>query len=409
MCQYFYPEYVSSATLPTELAEDLVMDGLTVDVLCGYPKEYYDGKNIPRNERYNGINIHRVKYTRFNNKNKIGRITNFCSFFIAILMRSFNLFKYKCILVYSNPPLLPLIPYVVSRLSKVKFVFVAFDLYPDNALVMRAIKKGGIIEKIMHFINKKVYKYADSVVAIGTEMKQYMISHGIAINPEIINIIPNWYSEEKLSSPILISDEFRRLREKWPFIVLYSGNMGACQDMETILKTVSRFKNNENIFFIFTGHGNKLEYVKRYININGINNAKVYGFLLGTDYSDVLNIADVCLVSLEKGIEGLGVPSKTYGYFAAGKPVLAIMSYETDIVKNLNEYNAGGSVLQTDVDGFENLIWRFMENKELVRICGENAKAVFHALYDRQICTDMYYKLITRIINETEEGDIRDV
>ncbi|MGM2834114.1 glycosyltransferase WbuB, partial [Bacillus cereus group sp. Bce025] len=41
MCQYFYPEYVSSATLPTELAEDLIEKALSVDILCGYPKEYY--------------------------------------------------------------------------------------------------------------------------------------------------------------------------------------------------------------------------------------------------------------------------------------------------------------------------------------------------------------------------------
>ena len=28
LCQYFYPEYVSSATLPTQMAEDLVERGM---------------------------------------------------------------------------------------------------------------------------------------------------------------------------------------------------------------------------------------------------------------------------------------------------------------------------------------------------------------------------------------------
>ena len=55
--------------------------------------------------------------------------------------------------------------------------------------------------------------------------------------------------------------------------------------------------------------------------------------LLGSDYTDILKISDVCLVSLAAGIEGIGVPSKTYGYLAAGKPVLAIMSDKTDIAK----------------------------------------------------------------------------
>ncbi len=33
LCQYFYPEYVSSATLPTQLAEDLIANHINVDVM----------------------------------------------------------------------------------------------------------------------------------------------------------------------------------------------------------------------------------------------------------------------------------------------------------------------------------------------------------------------------------------
>lgn len=146
MCQYFYPEYVSSATLPTELAEDLIEKGLSVDILCGYPKEYYEGKEVPIKEQYKGINISRVKYTEFNNKSKVGRIANFFSFFMAILLKFPSLFKYECVLVYSNPPILPLIPYLISRITKTKFIFVAFDIYPDNALKLGAIKRVDLLK-----------------------------------------------------------------------------------------------------------------------------------------------------------------------------------------------------------------------------------------------------------------------
>ena len=39
LLQYFYPEYVSSATLPFDTASKLSDDGFSVDVLCGYPYE----------------------------------------------------------------------------------------------------------------------------------------------------------------------------------------------------------------------------------------------------------------------------------------------------------------------------------------------------------------------------------
>ncbi len=52
MCQYFYPEYVSSAVLPTELAVDLASKGWSVDVLCGQPREYTLENRVPKSEVY---------------------------------------------------------------------------------------------------------------------------------------------------------------------------------------------------------------------------------------------------------------------------------------------------------------------------------------------------------------------
>ncbi|ULL20123.1 glycosyltransferase WbuB [Paenibacillus sp. H1-7] len=400
MCQYFYPEYVSSATLPTELAEDLVKKGLSVDVLCGYPKEYYHGDKVPLREELNGYTVRRVKYTEFNNKTKIGRIINFFSFFTAILSKTLSLLNYRSILVYSNPPILPLVPCLISKITKTKFIFVAFDVYPDNALILGAIKKGGIIERLMRYINTKVYQHATKIVALGSEMKSYMINTNIAPDCTNIEVIPNWYNDKKIGKTSKIHNkEFKELNERWPFVVLYSGNMGTAQDMDTILQCISNLKNRNDVFFLFTGHGNKADYVKQYFLTNNINNAKVYGFLLGEDYNDVLKIADVCLVSLAVGIEGVGVPSKTYGYLAAGKPVISIMSSETDIAKHLETFSAGGNVKQGDSTGLERLVLNYMENKEHTSAHGVNARMVFEKFYQREICTNMYYNLIKIIIS----------
>ena len=41
----FYPEYVSSATLPTQMAEDLV-ERMKIDVICGWPNEYSKERKV---------------------------------------------------------------------------------------------------------------------------------------------------------------------------------------------------------------------------------------------------------------------------------------------------------------------------------------------------------------------------
>lgn len=62
LCQYFYPEYVSSATLPYQTARVLVSAGFDVGVLCGYPKEYSNVQNVSFVEVHDGIYIKRVRY-----------------------------------------------------------------------------------------------------------------------------------------------------------------------------------------------------------------------------------------------------------------------------------------------------------------------------------------------------------
>lgn len=371
--------------------------GLEVGVVCGYPQEYISGnlKSVPVNDDLNGIAIKRVKYTTFNNKSKFGRIFNFFSLFMAMTTKLFYLKNFKKIIVYSNPPIMPLIPLALKKIFKIEFIFVAFDIYPDNALKMKSIKKNGVIHRLMDFINDKVYANASSVVLLGNEMKKYVIENNIAKSDDNLEVIPNWFSNENaLQNTKVINDSFKEIANKYRFIVLYSGNMGSSQDMETILQGILEFKNHKEIFFVFSGHGNKLEYVKDFLSSNDIKNSKVFGFLTGKDYSDVLNISDLCIVSLEKGIEGLGVPSKTYGYLAAGKPLLSIMKEDTDIAKDILEYECGVNILQEDVIGFKNAINTYSGDPGRVITGSRNARELYESKYTKDININKYYRLL---------------
>ncbi|EGP4743493.1 glycosyltransferase family 4 protein, partial [Enterococcus faecium] len=87
MCQFFYPEYISSALLPFQTAEALKDSGLSVDVLCGFPKEYIkDNSKVPLHETVDGINIYRKKYLQLSRSNFFGRIVNYFSFTFMMLM-----------------------------------------------------------------------------------------------------------------------------------------------------------------------------------------------------------------------------------------------------------------------------------------------------------------------------------
>lgn len=230
-----------------------------------------------------------------------------------------KMLKYDQILVYSNPPILPLIPDVLHRLLKKKYSFVVYDIAPDNAIKTGATRPGSMIDKLMRYINRHVYKNAENVIVLGTEMKNYLLNHQISKNADNIHVIPNWYDMRQLQDNRIYNDTFKAYREQYDKILLYSGNMGQLQDMETLISFLKLNKDQPQTLTILCGHGKKFADVKTAIEDHRIENVKMFEFLTGTDYADVLKIADVCIASLIKEGVGLGVPSKNYGYLAARK------------------------------------------------------------------------------------------
>lgn len=401
LCQYYYPEYVSSAILPAQLAENLVENGLNVSVITGWPQEYHNGSKVSQREVFKGVNIYRLKYSQYNNKSKIGRMINFLAFFISALLKLPLIIKYKVIVVYSNPPILPILGYWAKKIANIKLIFVGFDLYPDNAIAINSISHNGVISKVMKYVNRKIYKYSDRVVAISSDMKECMLKIHKEIDKERIVVIPNWYTGEVESTRIIRNNEFHDLRKAYQLIVLYAGNMGEAQDIDTIVESIIDMRKLEifkKVLFVFAGHGSKKREIELRLMCAKVNNVKFFGFLQGQDYKDIMNISDVCLVSLKKGIEGLGVPSKTYGYLAYGKPVITIMSEETELARNISSSKAGFNVKQNDIKGFSKTIEYFLTNPNSIIDYGNNSLKIHNELYRKNSSLEKYRIVITDLI-----------
>ena len=94
-----------------------------------------------------------------NRKRALGRIINYLSLTISMLLCIFSMRKYKTIIVYSNPPILPIVAAFANKLFGCKLIFVAYDLYPEIALKTGTIASGSAMDTVMSFINRVVYKY----------------------------------------------------------------------------------------------------------------------------------------------------------------------------------------------------------------------------------------------------------
>ena len=393
LCQFFYPEYISSAQLPYDTVLALKAAGFSVDVLCGYPREYSASENVPLQENVDGVHIRRLKYIQLDRSGFLGRLVNYFSFTFMVLLNLFRLARYRAVVVYSNPPILPWIASWAKALFGTKLVFVSYDLYPEVATVTNTLREGNMICRLMDHINKCVFRRADHVVALSSEMREYILSHR-DITPDRVSVIPNWYRDEGERTADRENNRFRdAVGDR--FVVSYFGNMGTMQDMHTILGAIRALKD-ENVFFLFAGHGNKMEDLKRIVEEERIENIAIHKFLHGQDFKDALAISDCAFVSLEKGATGLCVPSKTYSYMMQGIPLLAIMD-EGDIVRDI-EQGAGKWVRNGEAEALAAAIRAMRDDPEAHNKMRQTCRCLYLEKYTTEICTNQYVSLFRNLL-----------
>lgn len=398
--RYFYPEYVTSASLAYDVAEALVKDGINVSVLCGYPKEYTAFEKVPTREEHNGMKIRRIRYIQANRKSFIGRLVNYFSFTIAVLSRLFTLRNYELIIVYSDPPVLPIVPALSSVFFKNKFVYVCYDVYPEIAHVTGILSKRSLIAKAANWVNNIVFRHVEKVVVLSSEMKEFLLKSRPTLLPEKVEIIPNWFeSKDQMDSyDKEIEGKIQTIKSENTLVVGYFGNMGIAQDMDTLIEAARTLKNHENIKFLLAGHGVKMTEIKSIVQSEKLENVIILDFLHRKQFEEALKLSDCLVVSLSPGVVGLAVPSKTYSYMWAGRPIIAIMNEPSDITSELIQYNAGYWIKNGDVKQLVSVIEELYNNPEKRKSMGENAKQLYLQKYTKEKCTAEYVKLVKDII-----------
>lgn len=395
LCQFFYPEHNSSATLPFDTAQYLANHGFSVDALCGYPKEYSDGQAVPLREVKDGVEIQRLRYIQLGRVSTLGRLINYFSFTASALLHIGKLRKYKTVIVYSNPPILPLVPVLANFLFGTKIVFVAYDVYPEIAYASNSLRPGCLIDRAMKWLNHRLYRRVSRVVALTDEMKEFLLEHRPELTEDKVAVIPNWAHEKKAAEPT--PEAYKKFGFKpGQFIVSYFGNMGTCQEMETLLGAMRQLKGNPEIQFLFVGHGNKKPHVEEVAKETG--NAKVFDFLTGEAFEQALAVSSCCVVSLEKGLKGMCAPSKYYSYLQAGKPVLAIVEEKSYLAEEVENRGNGCFIPVGKTEQLVELLYRLQSEKKKVKEMAVRSQQLYNKNYVLQVGMKRYTIMLELLI-----------
>jgi glycosyltransferase involved in cell wall biosynthesis len=396
LCQYFYPENNSSATLPFDTARYLVQAGFCVDALVGYPKEYCQNEHIPIRETVDGVGIRRIRYLQLRRAKKLGRLINYFSFIVSALCHCARLRKYHSVIVYSNPPVLPLVAAVANALFGTKIIFVAYDVYPEIAYASNSVKPGSILDKVMQWVNHSVYKRISAVIALTDEMKAFLLQNRPGLTEDKVITIANWAHEGKTQANTTAYDVFGYTKDQ--FIVSYFGNMGVCQDMETLLGAAETLADRSDIQFLLVGHGVKLENISRRIAEKKLRNVTLLPFLTGEKFQQAVAISACCVVTLEKGLKGMCAPSKYYSYLQGGKPVLAVTDEGSYLQSEIEKEQLGYAVTVGQVQELADVICRMKQNPDDCRNMGIRVQEHYEREYAKKVGLAKYQDVFTKLL-----------
>ncbi|EJT6664693.1 glycosyltransferase family 4 protein [Clostridium perfringens] len=390
--EFFYPYKTSTQKILTELAEDFVEYGLEVDVLTTKNAYREEKQDLGKYEIYRGINIKRVFSTEGNRDSKIGRLLNYITFTTSVFFNLLFKKNYDKILFVSNPPLVPFIGYLIKKLRGKNYIYLVHDIYPDVAEKLGVIKKGSIISKVMNYMNKKIYTNAERIIALGKDMKRVIADKGV--DEEKIEIVTNWADSRVNYEKEVDKDFYKKYGLENKFNILYTGNISKVHAIDTIVEVAKILKNEEDIMFTFVGDGNRKQDLIELKEKEELRNIQLENYMFGEEYNNLLNCANLFITTLQQGIEGLGVPSKTYTYMSVAKPLIAIMSENSEIGSMVNQYNLGKQFNNKEYHKIAEFILELKNSNESYNEISKNVRNKFLNEYERKKVTNKFYKVI---------------
>jgi colanic acid biosynthesis glycosyl transferase WcaI len=381
--QYFPPD--TSATAKTVSGAVAALGRhYQVTVLAGRPSydpaeqhPYYLWRKVHWNETKGDIKegsakpgniiVERVGSSAYNRCWLPGRILNYFSYLPLAFLRALFI-PCDLIIVFTDPPIVCMVGALVARLRRRPYIYNIKDLHPDMALCS-GVMPHGHLARLWERFHRTILHRADRVVVLGEDMKKRVSDKGIS--PERISIVRDGLFPNEIYSS---SDDVivREIRCGFSFVALHAGNLGFAVPWENFSKAAKKIEGRAaGLGIIFVGDG--AVKAKMESSAEGLRSVKFLPYRPHSEVSSVLRSADLHIVSIRQGVEGLVVPSKIYPILAAGRPILVVASKKSDAARIVQKHQCGFVASPEDPEDISKaLLWAYQHPSDL-EIMGKRA------------------------------------
>lgn len=325
--ELFPPDETSTSYILGEIA-NAMSKKYNVKIICG-PEIYDKRKSLDENNKFRldpSIEVFRADGTGLDKNTTKGKAINF----ILMSMRMIKLVKVHVqkgdkVLMVTNPAPLVVLMSRLKRKRGFELNILVHDVFPENT------KPAGLklpIYGVFKYIFDKAYSSADQLIALGRDMADVLVKKVQTVEKVVekqpkITIIENWADIENIIPQQMPNGKI---------ILEYAGNIGRVQGLDKVIEQLP-----EDVDFHLYGTGAMEDKLKEM----GRNNVFFHGPYFRSQQNEVLSACHIAIVTLQDGMYGLGVPSKTYNILASGRPVLFLGPQNSEIDLLVKEKKIG--------------------------------------------------------------------
>lgn len=400
----FPPDGVSSAQLLGEIAEDLSVGKMEVEVVTTQP--HYNVDESARNaqpiewdwHRLTGRSVFKgipVVHLRMPQKSggSAGRIAQWLWFHVgSLLIIAKRRGKYDSILTISPPPTVAIVGGLAAKLTKARLVFCVWELYPEILVAMDVVKRGSGLHHALRLIERLTYQLAD-VIAVLQDPMAAGIAKEFPKYAHKLKTVPT-FADVDFLKPV---NRETKLRLETGFLTEqilfgYAGNLGASEDLKPVLEVASELGAHG---FLICGDGTDRESLES--NSAGQQNVHFTGQLPYERVPEIIGSCDVALVVLSPGVGHEALPSKVYRTMACGRPILAICDAGTPLAELVQAEEIGLVADPTDIGAIFDAATELAENENMRKEMALRARSLAVERFSRSAVTETYRSLLTGV------------
>lgn len=304
--------------------------GHEITVVTGQPNypdgitfKGYKAWQLSAEEFLPGLTLHRIPTYPRKRGGALNLILNYGAFvasgllFMPWILRGL---KTDAILVYAPSPLTQAIPAVLlGWFKRAPVALWVQDLWPESLESTGFVKNKTALKWVGGLV-RAIYSGCHTLIAQSHAFVPAMARY--APNKAIV-YHPNSFPDDSQGASIALPEKLDRLLSNY-FCVVFAGNLGKFQSLDTIIEVANRLKGHAQIRIVLIGSGERSEWLEQQKAALKLDNLELPGRFPIEAMPAILRKCAALMVTLnDDPTFNSTVPGKVQAYLSAGRPILA--------------------------------------------------------------------------------------